>query len=95
MLVAVKEHGLRKTEGAGEDVRGCNVEFLDSIMHLNGCLFDVVLNAIEERALVDDQDGKVLEEVSKLCHGCCYLTELSVTGLEMGCIWKELLGENI
>jgi len=64
-------------------------------MHLNSCLFDVVLDAIEERALVDDQDGKVLEEVSELCHGCCYLTELSVTGLEMSCIWKELLGENI
>jgi len=64
-------------------------------MHLNSCLFNVVLNTIEERALVDDQDGEVLEEVSELCHGCCYLAELSVTGLEMGCIWKELLGEDI
>jgi len=64
-------------------------------MHLNSCLFDVVLDAIKERTLVDDQNGEVLEEVSELCHGCCDLVELSVTGLEMGCIWKELLGENI
>lgn len=87
--------GQGRTKGTSEDVRGCNVEFLNSIMHFNSRLFDVVLNAIEERTLVDDQDGEILEEVSELCHGCCDLVELSVTSLEMGCIWKELLGEDM
>lgn len=64
-------------------------------MHSNSCLLDIVLDAIEERALVDDQNREVLEEVSELCYRCCDLVELSVTGLEMGYIWMKLLGENI
>lgn len=82
-------------EGADDDVRGCNVKFFDGVVHSDSCLLDIVLDAIEERALVDDQNREVLEEVSELCYRCCDLVELSVTGLEMGYIWMKLLGENI
>jgi len=41
------------------------LEFLDRITHPHSGLLDIILHTIQERALIDDKDRKIFEQLGK------------------------------
>jgi hypothetical protein len=42
-----------------------NFELLDGVLHLHGRLLDIVLDAVEQRALIDNEHREILEQLCK------------------------------
>ena len=55
-----------------------DVEFLYCLPDMYSGLFDIILNTIEEGALINYEAGQVLEELSKGRDAVCYFGELAV-----------------
>lgn len=53
------------------------------VLHLHGRLLDIVLDAIQQRALVNDQSGQILEQLGQLCDRFRDFRQLTIADVEI------------
>ena len=77
MVMSASAPAGQQGKGRG-DARSCNVKLLHSLRDVHARLLDVVLDAVEERALVDNERAEVLEELCELRDRLGDLRQLAV-----------------
>jgi hypothetical protein len=55
-----------------------SVELAHTLLHVAAHAVDVVVDAIQHRALVNDEGRQILEELGQLGDGACNLVDLAV-----------------
>lgn len=74
----------KKALKGGINARRSDIELLHGLRHLRARLLDVVLHAIEQRALVDDEHAQVLEQLGELRDGFGDLGQFAVARAQIG-----------
>lgn len=68
-----------------------HVQLLHGFLHLHRGLFNVVFNAVEQRALVDDQSGKVFEQFGQGRDRLCNLAQFPIPSTKIQIRRQEVL----